>query len=350
MSSANQTILWNTVNRIPAFIQLSPPKRDLEFKRITEYFYREHAANSPNLSISQLQELNRKTILAFLSPLSAMPSSSAMPSTSSAMPSSSAMPPSSAMPSTSATSMRERPPLHPSTTNTFSPMIPISDSNMVETRQEKQERAFLARQNMYAQMTEKPNLPSPDMFKETEPDEKITNMDELIENYQKQRNLEIPVLPPIIPIVTPSSVPSENRKKNITFLEGNVELNSLEIQDLSISAEGASEKKNLALNDSGEKKNLAWNVNLEETRVIEDSYLQELEKRIVSLEKQIQFLSEIKNERKSEMQEKTQEKTQEKEIQTISISEWETEPNQEVERKEIEEIIESVILSIEQQN
>jgi hypothetical protein len=121
-------------------------------------------------------------------------------------------------------------------------------------------------------------------------------------------------------------------RKNITFLEGNVELNSLEIQDLT--TEGESDKKNLA-----------WNVNLEETRVIEDSYLQELEKRIVSLEKQIQFLSEIKEERKSE----TQEKTQEKEIQTLSISEWESEPNPEDERKEIEEIIESVILSIEQQ-
>jgi hypothetical protein len=318
MSSANQTILWNTVNRIPAFIQMSPPKRDLEFKRITDSFYRENA-NKPILSIDELRELNRKTVLAFL------------PSASSAIVS------------------REKPPLHPST-----PSPPVSESNMVETRQEKQERAFLERQNMYAQMTEKPNLPSPDMFKEKEPDEKITNMDELIENYQKQRNLEIPILPTVIPsIIPPTLVPSTipsimsssvplapsaplARKKNITFLEGNIELNSLEIQDLS---EENAEKKNLASAvDSGERKNLAWNINLEETRVIEDSYLQELEKRIVSLEKQIQFLSERKFE------------TQEKEIQTISISESEPNPEDEVERKEIEEIIESVILSIEQQN
>jgi len=294
MSSANQTILWNTVNRIPAFIQLSPPKRDLEFKRITEYFYRENA-NKPNLSIDELRELNRKTVLAFL------PSSSTL--------------------------SREKPPLHPS--------LPVSESNIVETRQEKQERAFQERQNMYAQMTEKPNLPSPDMFKEKEPDEKITNMDELIENYQKQRNLEIPILPPIQPL--PSSVPStvssvpSVKKKNITFLEGNVELNSLEIQDLStegMSAKGASEKKNLA-----------WNINLEETRVIEDSYLQELEKRIVSLEKQIQFLSERKNERNVEIE------TQEKEVEV----ENENENENGSERKEIEEIIESVIISIEQQ-
>jgi len=346
MSSANQTILWNTVNRIPAFIQLSPPKRDLEFKRITEYFYREHA-NKPNLSTAQLQELNRKTILAFL------PSASAL--------------------------SREKPPLHPSTLSLSSRNSPSSsstESNMVETRQEKQERAFLERQTMYAQMTEKPNLPSPDIFKEKEPDEKITNMDELIENYQKQRNLEIPVIPPIIPSSV-SPVPSTTKRK-ITFLE-ETQINSLEIQDLSaesMSAEGASsegnekknlassenvekknlasndgsdkknlasndmyERKNLASNDMYERKNLAWNINLEETRVIEDSYLQELEKRIASLEKQIRFLSEIRNERNVEIE------TQEKEVEV----ENENENENGSERKEIEEIIESVIISIEQQ-
>ena len=293
MSIPNQQILWNTVNRIPAFMQLPLPKRELEFKNITEYFYREHMANTPILSTIQLQELNRKTILAFLPP-------SPVNST--------------------------RPPLPPST---LSP--PVSESNIVETRQEKQERAFLERQNMYAQMTEKPNLPSPEMFKEKETDEKITNMDELIASYQKQRNLEIPIIPP--PTPTPSSIPSipSAKKKNITFLE-ETEINSLEIQDLStegMSAEGA-------LKENTERKNLAWNVNLEETRVIEDSYLQELEKRLAYLEKQIQFLSEIKNERKPE---------EEKEIQTIS----EVEVGVKMERTEIEEIIESVILSIEQQ-
>ena len=328
MNSVNQTILWNTVNRIPGFIQLSPPKRDLEFKRITDYFYREHAANKSVLSTDELRELNRKTVLAFL------------PSTSSASSSTSPL---------SASSLRqEKPPLHPSTFSRNS--IPISESNMVETRQEKQERAFQERQNMYAQMTEKPNLPSPDMFKEKEPDEKITNMDELIENYQKQRNLEIPVLPSVQPPIQPTiipppssvpsvpSVPKENKKKNITFLEGTVELNSLEIQDLTVegmSAFGASEKKNLASFENSEKKNLAWNINLEETRVIEDSYLQELEKRIVYLEKQIQFLTE----RKKEPEPESESERKEPELELESESE----------RKEIEETIESVILSIERE-
>lgn len=331
INAQNQTILWNTINRIPAFLQLSPPKRDLEFKRITEHFYRK-CAHKPNLSVQELQDINRQTVMAFVS-LANNPSL------------------------TPGQDQRQglrqgpvqgqggRPPLHP---NSLLPNqnpiqnpipIPIPNSQMFETRQEKQERAFQDRQNMYAQMTEKPNPPVPEMFKETVEDVKITNMDELIASYQKQRNLEIPI-PSIIPPVVPSIIPSisaspsppitKQENKKITFLEGEAEINSLEIQDLDTSE--SSEKKNLAsaVVDGSEKKNLAWNINLEETRVIEDSYLQELEKRIVSLEKQIQFLSEIKTKRR---------KQEKKEIQ---------EPEEpEFERKEIEEIIESVILSIE---
>jgi hypothetical protein len=266
MSSANQTILWNTDNRIPAFIQMSPPKRDLEFKRITDSFYRENA-NKPILSIDELRELNRKTVLAFL------------PSTS------------------SSTLSREKPPLHPST--------PVSESNMVETRQEKQERAFQDRQNMYAQMTEKPNPPVPEMFKETVEDVKITNMDELIASYQKQRNLEIPVIP--IPSVIPSITKQE--KSKITFLEGAVDPISLDIEDIDIDLEKEKENR--------EKKNLAWNINLEETRVIEDSYLQELEKRIGKLEQKLK----IETERREKIEEK-----------------WD--------RKEIEETMTSMLVSI----
>ena len=39
INSANQTLLWNTVNKIPEFQKLSPPKKDFEFKQIIEFFY-----------------------------------------------------------------------------------------------------------------------------------------------------------------------------------------------------------------------------------------------------------------------------------------------------------------------
>lgn len=279
--SQNQTILWNTVNRIPSFIQLSPPKRDLEFKRITDHFYRE-CAHKPILSMQELQEINRQTIMAFVSPASLANHSPPPPSQQ-------------GQGQGQVQGEARRPPLHPNTN--LNP-----NSQMFETRQEKQERAFQDRQNMYAQMTEKPNPPVPEMFKETVEDVKITNMDELIASYQKQRNLEIPVLPP------PSIQPSPSVKKSkITFLE-ETEINSLEIQDLDLEKEKE---------ENAEKKNLAWNINLEETRIIEESYLQELEKRIGKLEKNLK----IETERREKIEEK-----------------WD--------RKEIEETMTSILLSI----
>ena len=291
MTAANQTILWNTANRIPSFMQLSAPKKEIEFKRITEHFYRQQS-HKPILSIQELQDINRQTITAFLP---------------------------------------AKPPLHPNTntnnkinpysmanslntnssntnslnTNSLNPntnsLNQNTNSQMVETRQEKNDRAFQERQNMYAQMTEKPQMTLPDFFKEKDEDVKITNMDELIESYQKQRNLEIPVLPPPIPIPIP--IPIQNKKK-ITFLEGEVSLDSQEMD---------SEK---------EKKNLGWKVNLEETRVIEDSYLQELEKRILQLENQVSRLLKKLDQEEKEKEDKS---------------------------AEIQEILESMLLSIEQE-
>ena len=280
--SQNQTILWNTVNRIPAFIQLSPPKRDLEFKRITEHFYRQ-CSHKPNLSMQELQEINRQTVLAFVSSTSFNSTTPPPPSSLSSSP-------------PSPQDQSRRPPLHPNTN-------PNPNSQMFETRQEKQERAFQDRQNMYAQMTEKPNLPVPEMFKETIEDAKITNMDELIASYQKQRNLEIPVLPPMI---QPQVIKTESKK--ITFLEGAVDPISLEIQDLDLDLE--KERENT------EKKNLAWNINLEETRIIEDSYLQELEKRIGQLEQKLK----IEAERREKIEEKWDRKEVEETMTSILVS------------------------------
>lgn len=314
--SQNQTILWNTVNRIPSFIQLSPPKRDLEFKRITDHFYRQ-CSHKPILSIPELQEINRQTVMAFVSLANNLIPNQVPDQDQRQVPDQ--------RPVQDQRSIG-RPPLHPNTNSLLpnqNPIHnPIPNSQMFETRQEKQERAFQDRQNMYAQMTEKPNPPVPEMFKETVEDVKITNMDELIASYQKQRNLEIPVLPP--PSIQPSPSPSvqpqvtkTEKSKKITFLEGDVDPISLQIQDLDLEKENA-EKKNLASShDGSEKKNLAWNVNLEETRIIEESYLQELEKRIGKLEKNLK----IETERREKIEEK-----------------WD--------RKEIEETMTSILLSI----
>jgi len=275
INPANQQIIWNTVNRIPAFMQLPPSTKESEFNRIMESVYRENV-NKPVLSMEELQELNRKTVLAFLRP------------------------------STPYSAIGKQADLFLQNQNT----VP---TNMVETRQEKQERAFQERQNMYAQMNEKPNLPSPEIFKEKDEDVKITNMDELIENYQKQRNLMIPPVSQILPVAPSSALPPPvaviQPRKKISFLDGEVDPKSLNVQEI----EEGKEKG---------KKNLSWKENLEETRVIEDSYLQELEKRIVLLEKRLSYLEE-------------KERKEEKENNSL------------VERKEIKEIMESLLEKID---
>ena len=297
ISATNQQIIWNTVNRIPAFMQLPSSTKETEFNRIMEAFYRENV-NKPVLSLQELQELNRKTVLAFL-------------------------PPSTSLHKDSLANVR-KPDLflqpNPNTT-----AIP-----MVETRQEQQERAFQERQNMYAQMNEKPNLPSPDIFKEKEEDSKITNMDELIENYQKQRNLVVPpVSPAILPTpAAPAPAPAPtngiiSNRKRIQFLEGEVDPKSLNVQDME-------EEK------GKEKKNLSWKENLEETRVIEDSYLQELEKRITKIEQNHLLLLQ-KTEEMEERFRKREEEQKRKEDNSL------------IERKEIKEIMESLLEKIDKE-
>jgi len=167
----NQTILWNTVNKIPEFYHLSPPKKDLEFKQIIEFFYRKNSHKSI-LTIPELQQLNRETILAFIPNFKQSPN----------------------LPSSE------------------EPKMP-----MFETKQEQSQRQFEERQNIYKQMNEKPDLPSPEIFKDKYEDTAIENMDALINNFQKQRELEFnQFLPPLPPVVNQPLLQNQlqNQKKN----------------------------------------------------------------------------------------------------------------------------------------
>jgi hypothetical protein len=169
--SNNQQLLWKAVNQIPAFSQLNPPKKDFEFKQVVEYFYHKNA-HKMILSLPELQQLNRDTISAFIP---------------------------------------KKPPLVP----TQSKSIMSERPSFVETKQEKSQRQFQERQFEYEQMNVKPELPSPDIFLEKGNDEQtIQNMDELILQYQKQREMDLvpfDIQPPIIP----PNVPKVPKKLNI---------------------------------------------------------------------------------------------------------------------------------------
>lgn len=147
ISNENQRLLWKMAHKIPTFSQLDPPKKEFEFKKVVEHFYRKYS-HLNLLSVSELQRVNRETLAVFL------PKS----------------PPPMAVP-------------------------------FVESRQEKSQRAFQERQNVYEDMNRKPDLPNPEeIFREKNiDDEKIQNMDDLIMNYQKQREIDFhSIAPPVI--------------------------------------------------------------------------------------------------------------------------------------------------------
>ena len=149
----NQTLLWNTVNKIPEFQKLSPPKKDFEFKQVIEFFYRT-VSNKQILSVYELQKINRDTILAFIPQ-----------------------------------QIKIQPP----------PEVPREPREFSGFQKIPTQSQFEERQNIYKQMTTKPELPSPEIFKDKE-DTAIENMDVLINQYQKQREIEFNQYIPPAPI------------------------------------------------------------------------------------------------------------------------------------------------------
>lgn len=235
--NTNQTLLWNTVNKIPEFQNLSPPKKDFQFKQIIEFFY--HKCNKPILSIQELQQINRDTILAFI-------------------------------PNNNNTN--KKPPLHPTTKST---------NFVYESKQEQSQRHFEERQNVYKQMNAKPELPSPEIFKIKEEDTAIENMDILIQQYQKQRDIDFPPPPPL-------PLPLPLQKKKVRILNEVDAVSEKDIIDLS-------ESKSESESESEKKKNVSWSIhqNQEYIYTTNEDYW---EKKIIQLEEQFNLrLNEIEN-------------------------------------------------------
>jgi len=242
ISNENQRLLWNAAHKIPAFATLDPPKKDFEFKKVVEHIYRKYAnVNRPFLSIQELQQVNRETLSVFL-PKSPSPS-----------------------------------------------VVPYE---MVESRQDKSMRAFQERQNVYENMNRKPDLPSPEeIFREKVGEEdKIQNMDELISNYQKQREMDFNVIAP--PVLLPT--------KKLKLLEETI-LAENDVDDL-----------------DRPKKSVSWKPDLleQEPSKIDslEMKIKELEKRNASLEKRMEELENHWREKKKPFMPKSLSFQKEKEI------------------------------------
>ena len=238
----NQQLLWKSVHQIPAFAKLEPARKEYEFKNVIEYFYR-RVSSRGTLTIPELQQLNRETISAFL-PSTPLPT------------------PKSPMPSP----------------QNFSP-ISSSSIPLVESRQEKSQREFQERQNMYERMNAKPDLPSADIFLDkTTDDGVIQNMDELILRIQKERELDYKTIPP--PVEPP---------KKLKVLE-ETPLADKDVKDI-----------------DSYKKTVSWSENLVSIQTESPKYELSIEwqERILKMEKRIDFLENALREQERSSKKKT---------------------------------------------
>ena len=252
ISNENQRLLWKSAHQIPGFARLDPPKKDLEFKNVVEYFYRK-VAHRTFLSVPELQQVNRDTLSVFLPKPSSVPS-----------------------------------------VGPISVPVPYE---MVESRQEKSQRAFQERNNVYENMNKKPDLPNPEeIFREKNGDEeKIQNMDDLIMNYQKQREMDFHSIAP--PVILPKSSTPVLKLLDETILTEN------DVDDLDESR-------------IQQKKSVSWNKELLQPSKPDslENRIKELEKKNEDLERRLRELENHSREKRKPVGKKEMEMEMEMEI------------------------------------
>jgi len=155
----NQELLWNTINKSELFIkhlQLGSLYNPTEwFKNIIQKFYYEN--KKPNLSYSELKELNRNVLLYMLNELRNI----------------------------------HIQPMSPPKIETFQEKasnLPLYN----EKKQDSYSYQLELRQREYDMMNEKSQPPKPE-FVENMKDEAISNMDELIKKHLEDRERELKV-------------------------------------------------------------------------------------------------------------------------------------------------------------
>jgi len=149
----NQQLLWNTMNKTPMFSHMNPKIKDSWFKGIIQQFYN---SNQHVYDTALLQQINKETIAYMIANLKG----------------------GSTVPSGGMTTM-QGPPAN---------MVYRGKEDERALKQEEFNKAFEERQNQY--FLKKPPMPDID-FTEKLDDRPITNMEELIQMHQKEREYEI---------------------------------------------------------------------------------------------------------------------------------------------------------------
>jgi hypothetical protein len=148
----NQNLLWRMAHKIPEFDRMNAVQRGSLFKQTVQQTY--NCIEKQDLSREELQTYNRTVLSQLVKQL--------------------------------------RSPVPPSTKPPLAPQRPprTQPQPFVESKEELFQRQFQAKQQEYESMNAKPNLPdASEMFKEkVDDDERIHNMDDLIKQYETQRN------------------------------------------------------------------------------------------------------------------------------------------------------------------
>ena len=147
IDNSNQEILWKSFHKIPRVSVLDYSEKEVIFKNAIATIY--HSIN-PNLRINreQLQELNREAMKLLLQYV-----------------------------------------FHENNNNS------TTTTTLYESAEEITQRNFESKQKQYDKMTEKIVVPKPsELFQDPNQNEEgaITNMDERIEEFQKQRERDLP--------------------------------------------------------------------------------------------------------------------------------------------------------------
>ena len=165
IQTANQDLLWNTFQKIPEVTQLPFQTKQRIFRNAVSHFYQQLHPTAI-LSGNQLITLNKQLITYLIE--QARPKRE---------------------------ELAQRLPQQQQIPQHLAPL-----PQFYESTEEKTQRIFSEKQKVYEQMTTKPDLPKPsELFREpsTEDDGAIQNMDELIKQYQEQRDQEVPTYDPI---------------------------------------------------------------------------------------------------------------------------------------------------------
>jgi hypothetical protein len=158
----NQRILWSTIKSLPMFTSnVADEEKAIWFKEIIGYMYEKNKHRK--LTNIQLQELNKDTISYMINQLQII--------------------------------QRNRQRAESNFTNSLqsskpNPFLEPSASHRMESKSESYSKQFLERQKEYEDMNRKIEPPRP-VFQEQLEDGAIDNMEELVKQHLKQRELDI---------------------------------------------------------------------------------------------------------------------------------------------------------------